>query len=70
MATARLSPRSEGETRFNEDHYVGWKRCFSPAERRRLIDEDLLAGRSVPLLLAAIVGIGVILAILSVWLTG
>jgi hypothetical protein len=64
MATASLRPHSEFE------HDVEWKRCFSPQERQRLIDEDLLAGRSVPLVLAAIVGTGLLLAILSVWLTG
>ena len=70
MASASLGSHSEIKTRFNIDHDVEWKRCFSPAERQRLIDEDLLAGRSVPLVLAAIVGTGLILAILSVWLTG
>jgi hypothetical protein len=69
MATVSLSPHPDLETRYNEDAFVEWKRCFSAAERRKLIDEDLLAGRSVPLVLAAIVGIGLILAVVSVWLT-
>jgi len=70
MAAARLDSISDVETRFNEDDYAAWKRCFSPAQRQQLIDDDLFAARSVPLVLAAIVGVGVILAILSVWLTG
>jgi hypothetical protein len=70
MATANLSPHTHVKTTFNVDHHAQWNRCFSPAEQQRLINDDLLAGRSVPLLLAAIVGIGVVLAILSVWITG
>ena len=69
MATASIGPHSEVEIRFNQDRDIEWTRCFSPEERQRLIDEDLLAGRSVPMILSTIVGIGILLAILSVWLT-
>ena len=69
MATASIGPHSEVEIRFNQNRDIEWTCCFSPEERQRLIDEDLLAGRSVPMILSTIVGIGILLAILSVWLT-
>jgi len=38
---------------------------FSLAERRAMYESDLLAGRTVPLLLSAVIFAGVILAIVS-----
>ena len=70
MATMPIESGSFVERRLDEDAYPEWKRRFSPEERRRMIDDDLMAGLSVPIVLWTVVAIGVVLAIVSVWITG
>jgi hypothetical protein len=43
--------------------------AFSPAERQQLLQEDLEAQRSVSLVLASVIGLGVIIAICAVTYT-
>jgi hypothetical protein len=70
MATVSFGPTHDADIREGKNARSGWEDYFTPMECQHLIDEDLLAGRRVPLVLASIVGVGVILALLSVLLTG
>ena len=69
MATASLEPLQDAERQSAETYFAAWDQYFTPVQRQQLIDEDLFAGRSVPLVLAAIVAAGLVLAIVSVCLT-
>jgi hypothetical protein len=53
---------------FNEDKFPEWKACFPREIRRELIEEDLLAGRSVCGVLITIVTCGLVLGIIAVTL--
>ena len=68
MASTNLPGDQWQETRFNEDDYPTWKNAFSAKTRHQLIDEDLLAAKSVCGLLVAIVASGLLLGITAVLL--
>ena len=61
MATIRVPSGDWVETRFHEDDHPEWKRAFSAGVRRSLVDDDLSAGRTISLVLVAIVSFGLIL---------
>ncbi len=61
MVSTKLPSDDWVETRFREDDHPEWKRTFAADVRRNLVDEDLLAGRSISIVLMAIVSLGLIL---------
>ncbi len=66
---ATMTQPGRHETRFNEDQYPLWKRTFTAAQRRKLVDDDLAAGKSVSLVLVVLVGVATLAMLLTVWLT-
>jgi hypothetical protein len=52
---------------YDEQAFPVWNGSFDRADRTEMIRDDLWAGRSIALLLAALVTIGVILALLTVY---
>jgi hypothetical protein len=69
MATLDLGRPSTGDRRLDESAYPWWRDHFSAALRRQMIDDDLLAGYSVPILLASLVAAGLTLAVVVVLAT-
>lgn len=69
MATVNQVRPSESRTRFNEENYPLWKQMFPAELRQEMIADDLLAGRSVSLVLGTLITIGLVLAIVSVLCT-
>ena len=59
--------KSEGYEQWfaREEHPVLYQR-FSPHARESMFEDDLAAGRYVPLLLAAVITVGVLMAVFSV----
>ena len=51
---------------YDEQAFPIWNASFDKADRTEMIQDDLWAGRSIAMLLAALVAIGVILALVSV----
>lgn len=60
--------RFEERTRwvYDEQAFPVWNASFAKPERTDMIREDLWAGRSIAILLAALVTIGLVLAISTV----
>jgi hypothetical protein len=52
---------------YDDKAFPVWNASFDRAVRTDMIRDDLWAGRSIALLLAALVTIGVILALLTVY---
>ena len=46
-----------------------WKRAFSEMQRKKLTDEDIEAGYRIPGVLAGVVLLGLVMMVVSVWLT-
>ena len=55
--------------RFQEENYPMWKESFPEEIRRQMIQEDLLAGESVSMVLFTLITIGLLLGIVSVLCT-
>ena len=53
---------------FDEDRFPVWKRAFNAQTRHQQLDDDLFAGKSVVAVLTGVVTIGVLLAIVSVFI--
>ena len=51
---------------YDDKPFPVWNASFDRAVRTEMIEDDLLAGRSIALLLAALVTIGVMLALVTV----
>ena len=69
MATigkADYSPQRALEQWYLRDAHPKFFGSFSDEERDEMITSDLLAGRSVPLLLTSVIFAGVCLAVISV----
>lgn len=47
---------------YDERAFPVWNGSFDPAAKTEMIDDDLWAGRSIAVLLAALVAIGLVLA--------
>jgi hypothetical protein len=65
---ALKSHRSEPQLRWTHQELPAWTTRFSLHERQAMAKEDLQAGR-VAFILAAILAAGVVLALVSVWVT-
>lgn len=52
---------------YDDKAFQVWNASFDRSARSDMIQDDLWAGRSIALLLAALVTIGVILALLTVY---
>ena len=52
---------------YNEREFPGWNGSFDKSSRMEMIDEDLWAGRSISVLLAVLVAIGLALALGTLW---
>ena len=50
---------------YDERTFPVWNRSFDLSDRTEMIGDDLWAGRSIALLLAALVAIGLILAMVT-----
>ena len=48
---------------YNERAFPVWNASFNKADRSEMIREDLWAGRSIAILLATLVAIGLVLAL-------
>ena len=51
---------------YNERAFPVWNRSFDKADRAEMITDDLWAGRSIAVLLAVLVAIGLLLALITV----
>jgi len=51
---------------YDEQKFPVWNKSFDKDERDEMIREDIWVGRSISFLLAALVGIGLILASLTI----
>lgn len=51
---------------YNEQAFPVWNASFEKADRTEMIREDLWAGRSIAILLAVLVAIGLVLALVTV----
>jgi hypothetical protein len=69
MSMTHFGDPATADHRLDESAYPGWRDRFSARNRRRMIDDDLKAGYSVPILLASVVSIGVMMAIITVLAT-
>jgi hypothetical protein len=52
---------------YNEREFPVWNGSFDKSSRMEMIDEDLWAGRSISVLLAVLVAIGLALALGTLW---
>jgi len=50
---------------YDEQAFPVWNREFDKPARTQMIREDLLAGRSISILLAMLVAIGLVLAVVT-----
>ncbi len=50
---------------YDQQAFPVWNGSFDKAERVEMIDEDLWAGRSIAVLLATLVAIGLVLALVT-----
>lgn len=68
MATVelRLSKRVHEPTPASQQSWSVWTSTFDAEQRREMIDDDLLAGRSVSLVLISVVAAGLLLMVLTV----
>jgi len=51
---------------YNERAFPVWNRSFDKSDRAEMISDDLWAGRSIAVLLAVLVAIGLLLALITV----
>ena len=51
---------------YDERAFPVWNTSFDKADRTAMIDDDLWAGRSIAVLLAVLVAIGVVLALVTI----
>ena len=68
MSLALLHPHATPAA-INENEFPAFRDHFAPQARQEMLDEDLYAGRVVPLVLASVITAGVILALISVLIT-
>ncbi len=54
------------KVRFAEERFPLWRESFPDAVRQQMVEEDLMAGESVSLVLVSVITIGLILGIVSV----
>ena len=66
MATAGKPAPSNFNLWFREADHPVWFHSFSESQRQQLVKDDLQAGRIVPLILTAIICVGLALAVISV----
>ena len=66
MVTAPERKGMPGAQYFSEHEHPVWWQAFDAESRRKLMEEDLLAGRSVSAVLIAIVSLGLLIGIVSV----
>jgi hypothetical protein len=52
---------------YDERAFPVWNRSFEKADRAEMISDDLWAGRSISILLAVLVAIGLVLSLVTVW---
>lgn len=64
MSQKRLEERTAWV--YNERAFPVWNRSFDKADRTEMITDDLWAGRSIAVLLAVLVAIGLLLALITV----
>ena len=50
---------------YDERAFPVWNSSFEKADRTHMIDDDLWAGRSIAVLLAVLVAIGLVLALVT-----
>jgi hypothetical protein len=63
MSQQRLEERTRWV--YDERAFPVWNRSFDEASRTEMIREDLWAGRSIAVLLAALVAIGLVLSLVT-----
>jgi len=66
MATIQPIGPFGHKARFVDDRFPLWRESFPDEVRQQMIEDDLLAGESVSLLLATLITVGLILGIVSV----
>lgn len=64
MSQKQLEERTQWV--YDEAAFPVWNRSFDKADRAEMIREDLWAGRSIAVLLAVLVAIGLTLSLLTV----
>ena len=65
MNERRLEERTQWV--YDDKAFPVWNASFDRAVRTEMIEDDLWAGRSIAMLLAALVTVGVVLALVTVW---
>lgn len=61
---------TSGGAGSSAERYEVWMHEFSPEDRQEQLHEDAQAWRSVTGLLFGVVAIGLIIAVLAVWISG
>jgi len=51
---------------YDEQAFPVWNASFEKADRTKMIREDLIAGRSIAILLGVLVAVGLMLALMTV----
>lgn len=64
MSQQRFDERTEWV--YDEQAFPVWNHTFEKNERTEMIRDDLWAGRSIAILLATLVAIGLVLAVVTV----
>jgi len=64
MSQQRFEERTEWV--YDEQAFPVWNHTFEKNERTEMIRDDLWAGRSIAILLATLVAIGLVLAVVTV----
>jgi hypothetical protein len=64
MSQQRFEERTEWV--YDEQAFPIWNHTFEKNERTEMIRDDLWAGRSIAILLATLVAIGLVLAVVTV----
>ncbi len=65
MATTSLHDMASDQAHGDDEHYV-WTHVFGSDARKKLLNEDVAAGRSVGAVLFTVLAFGIVLAIISV----
>jgi hypothetical protein len=65
MATAGITPRPNQKSRGSEGSSI-WMERFTPPQRNELLHDDLIAGRSISVILVAIFLMGFLLSVVAV----
>ncbi len=68
MTGTEEKPIELPETWFRSEDHPAWFQHFSEEQQQEMLADDLVAGRSVPYLLTAVICAGVVLAVTSVLL--